>query len=715
MDAQSLARLRRTLAALTDDALVAFANRGLVRRAAKDLEGAGDLAVEEAEHAVIVRGAGWTVTMPVDGPMSATDDTPATGVTRQIVTATMYLRDHWVAGEFGTKELPSVDNDAANEAIEAAAQRLIDSSPSDLFKWSGKTPLLEASAALGTVVEAAISLSPHLAVAFAEPGVQVVLLTDRPAKSLRRLLDQFKTTADKSEHARWVMLAVLALKQSAGKQTLIEDDPAADLTEAISDDRRRVSVRAQILLSSIAASGIAHLSTRIVERLRTAGVAAEAARFPRLARLLSSIADDAQLQIARNAAADPARMMQRMVVAHALSEAGSRSENAERIDLFGRSRTNYTPAGNLELCGLGAYGWRTASGFEGLTAIFWDTRGRRFLTASTSRSEGQDRMFSVSAAYQCGLGWSGGAAVDTMCRSRLTLSDAKTNVQGRLSLSETCRVALDEPTDTDSIDFGDCVIHTWSDLTTIAQRSQPLGLRQPDPRASFVVVRPKQWGQRWFDELDQAFVWQLHDDSDAPLEIRVPWTEVDESSVAFLESLKAERDHPTAILGRLEVGGGKLRIYPFAVFSSGTARGDKILCPQFDQARICSRNESLLRRLRKKFQRARVVETRIGDADADEIPDIATDDFANIPPLLCGLVVELDRVLSAALESGAHALSPAAAQTLSKCKDRLESLAIAPVANSLSRALETQGPEDVLRSAYYLHVFRQSLRLSRLH
>jgi hypothetical protein len=362
MDAESLARLKRNLEAATDDALVALANRGLVRRAAKDVEKADAITVEQTEDCVLVHGDGWKVTMPPDGPASATDDTPATGVTRQIIAATMFLRDRWSVEAAGaTEERDQVEGDPSDEAIQNAVQRLLDAPANELFKWSGKTPLIEASTTLESAGEPVISYSPQLTVEFSDPGVRVVLMTDRPAPTLRRLLAQFKTTANKSEHARWVMLAVLALKRAAGQDTTIEYDPGAELTDAIRDDRLRIARRARKLLGAIAASGIAHPSSRIVERLRTAGVAAEAARFPRMARLLSSIADDAQLQIARDAAADPARMKQRMVVAHALADATALSENAERVDLFGRPRTSYSPAGNLDLCGLGAYGWRTES------------------------------------------------------------------------------------------------------------------------------------------------------------------------------------------------------------------------------------------------------------------------------------------------------------------------------------------------------------------
>ncbi len=70
----------------------ASANKGLVRRAQK---GPGSrrpwCARGDRRGRAWVRGPGWVVTMPPEGPVRATDDTKATGVTRQILTATIYL------------------------------------------------------------------------------------------------------------------------------------------------------------------------------------------------------------------------------------------------------------------------------------------------------------------------------------------------------------------------------------------------------------------------------------------------------------------------------------------------------------------------------------------------------------------------------------------------------------------------------------------------
>src|SRR5439155_22229762 len=128
MNPDDRAKLTRLLASFDEAGLVALANRGLVRRAQKDLE-AGGLTVEETDAAVLVHGPGWVVTMPPAGPVHATDTTKATGVTRQILTATIYLRDQWA---IAPAQPQAADAEALVEALLAITVE-------DVQKWAGKT------------------------------------------------------------------------------------------------------------------------------------------------------------------------------------------------------------------------------------------------------------------------------------------------------------------------------------------------------------------------------------------------------------------------------------------------------------------------------------------------------------------------------------------------------------------------------------------------
>ncbi len=91
-------RLRQIITAYNDDAVIALANKGLFRRAAKDLQKGIAVAVAaQDDQNIILTIADVKVTMPEAGPASATCTCPATGVCRHIVTAVLFLKEYFTS------------------------------------------------------------------------------------------------------------------------------------------------------------------------------------------------------------------------------------------------------------------------------------------------------------------------------------------------------------------------------------------------------------------------------------------------------------------------------------------------------------------------------------------------------------------------------------------------------------------------------------------
>lgn len=712
MDEKSITRLRRNLLRFDDDALVALANKGLVRRAIKDLGAEQVFTVEETNDAILVHGQDWTVTLPAEGPVSATDTTSASGITRQILAATIFLRDEWASKDADTQNSEDYQESIC-EAVQDAIAIIVNASPEDLSKWIGKTVVLKAAAQLSETKFEVID-SPELKVIFPDSKTHVILMTDQTAATIKKLLDQFKTNCPAEQHALWVLLGVLAIKHWQGDETVSSLAFHAEISDAIREDRLHVSKRVTTLMRSIAATGITHLSSHVLQRLQTMSVAAEAAVFPRLARLIKSLADEIDLHLQRSAAADRNRLLDLLITINALAEAAQNLQNLDSVSLHGQPRSQYFPEPNLKLYGLGSYGWRTASGFEGVSTIFWDSDHNRFLSAVAARGKDQVMSFSIPYAYHQGIGWSGGMSIDRMCRVQLTLNSAQTNHEGRLSASEKCHAILGEGVIPSEIDFGVRRIENWSELKPIAQSIQRIGLRPVDPRVSYVVIQPDEWGNRWFNELDQNFVWELFDHSGNLLPIVVPWREVDEPTILSLESINLKRDQPSAVLGRIEVIRGVIQIYPFSLFSDGTPKGDHILCPQFDQLRIESRNDSLLRRLRKKYKREKKVETKIGIEQ--NLSEEMQSNLQSFPTGLRNLLYDLESILTSSFEIGANHLTPAAKLQLRLIHQRFVELSSLPVAEALAPLLDPEvNSQQVLQAAYKVELFKRCLTASRIH
>lgn len=716
MNADDRVRLQRLLASFDEAGLIALANKGLVRRAQKELE-AGAPSVEETDAALLVRGPGWTVTMPPDGPTKATDDTRATGVTWKVIAATIHLRDHWAPADAATAVAVAPAGVSASRkkkpsasATDAAAleQALLGVSLDDLQKWAGKNLLRETFPLLKRGLVAEVETHAGLTIRLVGQDVEARLLPGKRGKSASALLDEMLTTASKSQHRRWVVAAVLAFQQARGKALALPDETTIEAeADGTPLTRARVLASACELLAGMTTTGLAHPSERMVERLFTLSVSAVAVHLPRLARLLRALSDDVSLVLARDAAADTGRLFDRASFALALARALAAAGPTPTAALAGRHRTQYDPAGDLDLAGVGAFPWQTASGFEGVTVLFWDVKDRRFLTWTASRPSDGPGRFDPTHAYRHEAAWDGGGSPSRLSRSRLTLCQARVNPIGRLSSAQGARVSNLASTDPAQLDFGGRLFTSWQALRGHALTTYPIGLIEKAPLDRIVVLQPTHWGERVFDELQQRFVWPLLDAQGDAIALTLPWAGVNEAAIQFLEAVNPERDRLTRVVTRISFTDAGMVLEPLALHGAGTPAGHVILNPGFDQDLVVSKHSTLLDKLRAKYGRDRIATTMTADDEADEAESAAL--LAGAPPALGARLAEAEGLLVQLAESGLRRLNDAQQARVKQLAAALDRSGLGELSQALGALADSPDASRVLWAGYLCRLHRQAI------
>jgi len=761
-------QLARILATVDEAFLVALANKGLVRRAEKDLEGV-TLEIEEADDCLIVKGADWTVRMPPTGPTKAQDDTKATGITRQILSATMYLRDHWSpSGEPAVPPVvpaaPSVEQ-AVSPAVPAAPpeapavsppvpdvpplSRQAPDAPSDtppveavgtappaipgvvatpsfeegeairdallklsmeeLSKYAGKKIVGDLLALMKDAVEIEVECHVGLTLRLPQHGVEVRCLPTRATGT--RLLDELLSTAPQAMHKRWIATAVIALHRKEGKQVVPVEHQLKDESEA-PRSRQQVVKEAQKLLEAMIANGVSHPSGRTIEKLFTLSLSAAAVHLPRLSHLLRSLSDEVSHLLSRHASADTHKLFSTMSWTYSLAKALESGGASAPKELAGLARTQYDAAGDLELQGLGCYPWQTASGFSGLTVLFWNPDGKRFLTWSMSRPASGSFGFNVDIAYESEQIWAGvGGTPEKLSRSRFVLKNARLNPAGRLSTAKQSSIENVEAKPPSNLDFAGRVFTSWDVLRDYAASQFPVGLKTRNPLDRIVILHPKSWDDRFFDEMQQCFCWTMLDENSHALRLTVPWNRLNESAIQFLEACKPGLDKVDRIVARIDFNANGFSVEPLSFLSSGIRRGGYVLNPSFDKKLIEIEQKGLLERLRKKwFDKERTgISTRMTtDEDWDEM--LFDDDASeSMPHGIRKILSETEGLLLQIAESGVQRLQE---RTWKKFRDLAEQCSrcgLTALAESL-HAMATERPSAgvVMWCEYLCKVHKQT-------
>jgi hypothetical protein len=540
------AQLRR----YDDEALAALGNRGLLRRARKDLEKLAAKLVENGPEVVTIEVGEQRIAFDARGPARARCSCGSGTICHHVLAAAIRLPDL-------LQSPPGISADALT-AVAALQRTLIDMPAAQLQKHAGKAGYrwawqfvqdLESDQTLE------IGGDRHLTLAFRSPRI----LFRYMGGGLEGLIaDQTPSHIEKYRVA-----AVLALQRAHGRE-LESLEPAANPQskslafgkdhaglepsgEPLHAARRRLLESAQSLLAETVELGLAHLSKGMEERYATLAVGAQGLEFYRLALNLRRIADHVTLLLERAGGADELRLFDELTVAnglvHALESMGGAPAPAR---LAGRSRSSYENSGTVELLGLGAYAWRASSGYIGLTTVYWSPSEQSFLTCSDARPA-QQRGFDPLSRYAAAGPWAGLGSPSHATGRRVIVQDALLNAAGRISGSPGTSATVRPLAGGETLASRLPACDSWAQLVNEASAARRSLLDEPRANEDWRALCPARFAPAKFDAARQTLVWPLLDAVGQRLDAELDFNEYTRHAIARIEELR-ERGIPSGTL-----------------------------------------------------------------------------------------------------------------------------------------------------------------------
>lgn len=533
------AAIRATHAGVTLEVLEALANKGLLRRAQKDYERGEVGAFEMSAAGLIVNVSGQLVTLIEAGPAKAACACPAPGVCQHILAACLALMRP--AGAVTVT------------AISAHAEWL--AFTHDVLTAAFGLPTMRTAYELSLAYEASIEITTTLTVRFPALNAEIIAL---PGAGLGGII---VNGASENRHPQLAAAALLIVRRGAG---LHWEPPAlkGDKADAAPLHREDMLRAATDLLEEVLAAGLARLSPAIVERLDALAISAQTAEWHRLGLLLQRLATQASDWLLRRPQADLSLIFSEMATAYALTRA--LAGNAPQ--LAGTGRENYVEVGSLDLIGVTAWPWRTASGYEGLTMLMWDPAKATWATWTDARSRAFQGGFSAVSRFTQPGPWEGAASPAQISRSRFRLLQARRNRWGRLSASTRCKALV---TGAASVtDIASKAHDNWVALATVLAQATTLGLRERDPRAAYQIVAPASWERHPFDPVQQSLTWLLRDGGGHALELRLAFDDLSRPAIQLLEKLTDDDFKGAKLLGRCLLIHRCVQIHPIALITA---------------------------------------------------------------------------------------------------------------------------------------------------
>jgi hypothetical protein len=553
----SVADVAAVLGRYDDEAWVALASRGLLRRARKDLETLEVRVTAETDEGVEIAVGDRTVRIGVAGPGEAFCSCPSVVICQHIISAGIWLASAAPEPSDRAEAVPGA-NRLHDDLMAIDAATLTSYAGLPGYRWAHQ--MLDDQASTPSVTR-----DSYLAVSFGRPALTV--------RYLGGGLDGLILDQPVSHVERFRVAAVLAWQRAHG---LLLPPPAprarpggvSESSVSRSESRARLRTTVSELLRDTVAIGVSHLSPAIHERLTTAATWAQGVEYHRLALMLRRLADHVDLLLARSALADDLLLLDQIAVAHALVAAldVAASVGIEPPALVGRARTAYDPVRSLDLIGLGGRPWRTGSGYHGLTCVFWSPSRQQFLTWTDARPDAL-AGFDPRARWHQPAPWTGLATPATCTGCRLTLTHAQVSPDSRISGVESTTAAV-TTLGSDELISQLPVRRSWREVAP----ARIQGLSDiADPTSRWTVLWPAHSLPARWDIASQTLRYTLLDDDGEALTLEVPWSRLHAHVIGRLEALSENLPSAVLVVARVVRRRGHLVGEPLSLVERGRA------------------------------------------------------------------------------------------------------------------------------------------------
>lgn len=514
-----LRQLVAQLQGFDEDALVALANRGLFRRATKDLAQQSPTLLENAGR-LQLSFAGHQIEFDSNDPRSARCDCKATSVCHHQLAVLLWLKEQ----SNSAPELalaPSVDTPPPADAAMDADTLLLSFDDAALKAFAGAATFRHAlSYALDLDLECEFAVSGQRYLVLKLPRLQFEL------RCVGTTLTQFIASGPPAQAAKLTIAALLAYRRHRGQALPSPESRETDAHELM-NRARLLQQRSQFALELIEL-GLTHLSPAITQRAESLATWSAALGCYRLAARLRRCCEQIDAALARLAHSDSEALLDELAFVYALAQGLQQALNAGQWPraLLGQARHDYEESDALTLWALAAWPFQSASGFKGLSVLFYAPEEGEFLSLTEARPASLG--FDPVARFSQFGPWRGMTSPAATLAQAIVLHQPR-RAGSRLSAHEASWVQSSQ-----ALTVGDYAalpqLSQWRAWSSSGARS----LWQTGTE-EFACLKPSAWRPSEFDPHRQRLHWSLLDDRGDELVLSLPYSLMHARAVSAFE------------------------------------------------------------------------------------------------------------------------------------------------------------------------------------
>ncbi|KOR89190.1 hypothetical protein AM231_08470 [Paenibacillus solani] len=288
------------------------------------------------------------------------------------------------------------------------------------------------------------------------------------------------------------------------------------------------------LIREILRIGIARLPQSYAAQLETMAVAAHSGNLPEIERSLRGILGELNLFWERHVRFSMPMLLDRLTRLLLSLEllAQEQLPVVQQAQLIGKFRSKFYRTSHLHLYGLGAEPWESRSGYRGITYYSYCFDDHHIYTYSDIRPMYyDDNRFSYSSQYTSTSPWLPGLSLRQFSGSEMNFEGMKVNEERRLSAGEGAKLELLPRRAVEEVDFGSLIKQDIdADHRVLCQPSLFSA-----PSSPLAMIRMSELIGTMYDQRTQSLLISARMEQDRTIELTLPYKAEWATAISKLE------------------------------------------------------------------------------------------------------------------------------------------------------------------------------------
>lgn len=544
------------LAAAEDDYLAGLSNKGILKRAYKDMETEQAL-IKNTDDVIEVSVGGETVLI-ADPLGKSSCSCPSRSICRHIIQAILTARQGCssISGERTAAE--------EKDGYEKIMTEIKEYPFKNLVKVLGKRELLKAAQQVQENREPQISYSAVVTVALPE-DYTVKLLS--PLEYSSCTCHKKELCVHKAAAILWCQLKADVITEGTILEQ-VEKQTEYDLQEV-----HKAAEQIKELLEELLNTGLSRTSPeapQYFERLAVISHNAGLARFEGYCRALGDSYDN---YFKRKASFRAGQLMEQFARLYKRADALCRAENQKTAaDYAGEFRTQYLPVGELNLTAVAREHFSGQTGYEGETIYFLEENTKEWYTYTSAKPNFYETGKHKVHMEKAQAPWNINVSLENLAEYRIRLNGARCDGRHRLSSTQDTKGELIEKRKLSKRllqgnyyeDFQKLYFERIN-INGRAFLSEQEDGEEQDSQLLLVMVNPNSFEPACFSKTEQKLTLPLLDGAGRRLLVEVPYSKKEESDIRYLERITKKKI--PCFFGKIYLRQGRICMKPIAVFA----------------------------------------------------------------------------------------------------------------------------------------------------